>query len=131
MRKIILDIEDNHFAPFEALAQAKNVDPLEIIAKHLKQTASILGQVSNLTADALEAKIQKDLAALNSEQFAALTVQTLDGDSSLALQRAGSTLEQRRAARLAILQGDGPLWEGEEGKPKDGLLYERELRAEW
>ena len=131
MRKIILDIEDNHFAAFEALAQAKNVDPLEIISKHLKQTASILGQVTNLPADALEAKIQKDLAALNSEQFAALTVQTQDGDSSLALRRAGSTLEQRRAARLAILQGDGPLWKGEEGKPKDGLLYERELRAEW
>ena len=43
----------------------------------------------------------------------------------------GDTLEARRAKRLAILQGDGPLWTGEPGKPKDGLLYEQELRAEW
>lgn len=43
----------------------------------------------------------------------------------------GETLEERRAKRFAILQGDGPLWIGEPGKPKDGLVYEQELRAEW
>lgn len=131
MRKIILDIEDSDFAAFEALAQAKNVDALEIIAKHIRQTASILEQVTNLMTDALEAKIQKDFAELNLKQIAALTVETHGGDPFLELRRVESTLEQRRAARLAILQGDGPLWSGEEGKPKDGLLYEKELRAEW
>jgi hypothetical protein len=130
MRKIILEIEDNHFAAFEAVAHAKNVDPLEIIAKHLRQTAGIIGQVTHLSADALATKIQ-DLAALSLDQLAVLAVSTHFDNPALTPEPFESTLEQRRARRLAILQGGSPLWKGEEGKPKDGLLYEKELRAEW
>jgi hypothetical protein len=47
------------------------------------------------------------------------------------LDFSGMTYEQRCAARLAVLQGSFGIWKGEPGKPKDGLFYEQELRAEW
>lgn len=130
MRKITLDIEDSHFAAFEAMARVKNVDPLEIIATQLKQTASILEQVRLLTADSLETRISREFAALNFLNLAAWADRTDFNQRALG-EAPTNTLEGRRAARLAILQQGGPLWEGEPGKPKDGLVYEQELRAEW
>lgn len=130
MRKITLDIEDSHFAAFEAMARVKNVDPLEIITTQLKQTASILEQVRLLTTDGLETRISRELAALNFLNLAAWADRRDFNQGALG-EAPTSTLEERRAARLAILQQGGPLWEGEPGKPKDGLVYEQELRAEW
>lgn len=131
MRKITLNIEDSHFATFEAMARVKNIDPLEMIARHIKQTAGFMALASNLVADSLEDRIQRELAALNFLDLAA-TVARKDFDIA-PLQPAPleGTLEERRAARLAVLEQGGPLWEGEPEKPKDGLIYEQELRAEW
>jgi hypothetical protein len=39
--------------------------------------------------------------------------------------------EDRRQTRLAILMRSSGLWAGEPNKPKDGLAYQEELRAEW
>jgi hypothetical protein len=39
--------------------------------------------------------------------------------------------EQRRQARLAILMRSNGIFSGESNKPKDGLVYQQELRAEW
>lgn len=131
MRKITLTIEDSHFAAFEEVARVKNVDPLEMIAKHITQTATIMKLARDLVADGLEDRIQGELAALN---FLNLAVTATRKDFDVApLQPAQleGTLEERRAARLAMLEQGGPLWEGEPGKPRDGLIYEQELRAEW
>ena len=40
-------------------------------------------------------------------------------------------LAARRAARKAALMGSQGIWEGEPGKPKDGVKYQEEMRAEW
>ena len=130
MRKITLDIEDRHFAVFEQIARAKNVDALEIISRQIKQTAGLLEQVRLLTTDSLENRISKELAALGFLDLAAWAGKTDLKQATLA-EAQTNTLEERRAARLAILLHGGPLWAGEEGKPKDGLVYEQELRAEW
>ena len=133
MRKITLDIEDSHFAAFEAMARVKNVDPLEIINTQLKQTARLLEMVKQAT-DVLEQssadKILREISAWNSLTAWATRTDHLDAALSKLLPIEG-TLEERRAARLAILNQGGPLWAGEEGKPKDGLVYEQQLRAEW
>lgn len=119
MRRIIVDVDERDIVAYEALARAKKVDLVEIISAQIKLTAELLSKAGDLAADALAGQILKELAAL---RF----------DESMKTAPAESTLEQRRAARRAILRGDGtPLWKGEEGKPKDGLIYERELRAEW
>ena len=121
MRRIIVEVDERDIVAYEALARAKKVDLVEIISAQIKLTAELLNKAGTLAtealvAEALAGQIQKDLAALSFDETAP----------------AESTLEQRRAARRAILRGDGtPLWKGEEGKPKDGLIYERELRAEW
>jgi hypothetical protein len=39
--------------------------------------------------------------------------------------------EQRRQARFAILMRSHGIFAGDEDKPKDGLVYQNELRAEW
>ena len=39
--------------------------------------------------------------------------------------------EQRRLARLAILMRSNGIFAGDPNKPKDGLAYQKELRAEW
>lgn len=131
MRKITLNIEDSHFAAFEAMARVKNVDPLEMITKHITQTAGIMELARNLVADSLEDRIQRELAALNFLNLAA-TLSRKDFDiAPLHPAPLEGTLEERRAARLAVLEQGGPLWDGEPEKPKDGLVYERELRAEW
>jgi hypothetical protein len=124
MRRIIVDVDERDIVAYEALARAKKVDLAEIISAQIKLTAELLHKAGNLAAEALATEalagqIQRDLAALSFDE----------PENTAAAQ---STLEQRRAARRAILRGDGtPLWEGEEGKPKDGLIYQRELRAEW
>lgn len=124
MRRIIVDVDERDIVVYEALARAKKVDLVEIISAQIKLTAEMLNKAGTLAAEALAAEamagqIQKDLAVLSF-------------DEPKKTAPAESTLEQRRAARRAILRGDGtPLWKGEEGKPKDGLIYERELRAEW
>lgn len=42
-----------------------------------------------------------------------------------------AALVARRAARRAALKGSQGIWEGEPGKPKDGVKYQEEMRAEW
>jgi hypothetical protein len=133
MRKITLDIEDSHFAAFEEMARMKNVDPLEMINTQLKQTARLLELVKQTTGvlgQSSADRIFRELSALNSLTAWA----TRTDDLNVALSKPAPIeppLEERRAARLAILQQGGPLWAGEEGKPKDGLVYEQQLRAEW
>lgn len=39
--------------------------------------------------------------------------------------------EQRRQARLAILMRSHGIFDGDKDKLKDGLVYQKELRAEW
>lgn len=39
--------------------------------------------------------------------------------------------EERRRARLAVLMRSSGIFKGDPGKPKDGLIYQNELRAEW
>ena len=39
--------------------------------------------------------------------------------------------EQRRQARLAILMRSHGIFDGDKDKPKDGLVYQKKLRAEW
>jgi hypothetical protein len=38
--------------------------------------------------------------------------------------------EDRRQARLVILMRSSGIWSGEPNKPRDGLAYQEELRAE-
>jgi hypothetical protein len=133
MRKITLDIEDSHFAAFEALARAQNADPLEIISTQLKQAASLLEMVKKAPGvweHSSTDNMLKEISALN--YLTAWATQTERLDVALSnLPVTEGNLEERRAARLAILKQGGPLWAGEEGKPKDGLFYEQQLRAEW
>jgi hypothetical protein len=133
MRKITLDIEDSHFAAFEAIARVQNVDPLEIMNTQLKQTARLfemLNQATGMLEQSSADKILRDISALNSLTAWATRTNQLDVALSK-LPPIEGNLEERRAARLAILKQGGPLWAGEEGKPKDGLVYEQQLRAEW
>ena len=135
MRKITLDIEDSHFAAFEAMARAKDVDTLEIINTQLKQAANLLEMVKQATGvleleQSSADKILRDISALNALTAWATQTDHLDAALSTPPLIEG-TLEERRAARLALLKQGGPLWAGEEGKPKDGLVYEQQLRAEW
>lgn len=37
----------------------------------------------------------------------------------------------RRSARLAALAPSSGIWTGEPNKPKDGVAYQEEMRAEW
>ncbi len=37
----------------------------------------------------------------------------------------------RRHARLLALSASSGIWPGERDKPKDGLVYQEDLRAEW
>ncbi|MYM75560.1 hypothetical protein GTP55_22595 [Duganella sp. FT109W] len=39
--------------------------------------------------------------------------------------------EQRRQARFAILMRSHGMLAGDQSRPKDGLVYQNELRAEW
>lgn len=39
--------------------------------------------------------------------------------------------ENRRQARLAILMRSSGIWAGEPNKPRNGIAYQEELRAEW
>ncbi len=44
---------------------------------------------------------------------------------------ADQSLEQRRQVRFAILMRSHGIFAGDSNKPKDGLVYQNELRAEW
>src|SRR5471032_1693286 len=39
--------------------------------------------------------------------------------------------ELRRQARLTILMRSNGIFAGDQNKPRDGLVYQKELRAEW
>ena len=152
MRKITVHIDDKDLAAFQAEARAGNTGPEDIIARKIKQSADLIRQVTRITSGIIEAqeKIQADLLNLNMLTDHAMMLDKVKNevatmermlnlgaawtftDATAPVQTATSdTLKERRAKRFAILQGDGPLWTGEPGKPKDGLVYEQELRAEW
>ncbi|NGZ83369.1 hypothetical protein [Duganella aceris] len=39
--------------------------------------------------------------------------------------------EARRQARLRALAPSSGIWDGDPDKPKDGVAYQEEMRAEW
>ena len=44
---------------------------------------------------------------------------------------AENALRARQQARLDALMPSCGIWPGEAGTPRDGLLYEQKMRAEW
>jgi len=47
------------------------------------------------------------------------------------VEAAENALRARQQTRLNALMPSRGIWAGDTGTPKDGLLYEQKLRAEW
>lgn len=60
-----------------------------------------------------------------------LKTEALKASQDVAPLSSDEAQEQRRQARLAILMRSHGIFAGDQDKPKDGLAYQRELRAEW
>ena len=109
MTRITLDIDinDTELARLQAAAQAGQADPSDILYAVVKQGLRRMGQGG---------------AKYGVEDNARPTAK---------LDLSGLTLAERRAKRFALLQNSSGIWAGEPGKPRDGLMYQQELRAEW
>ncbi|KQQ39957.1 hypothetical protein ASF61_03855 [Duganella sp. Leaf126] len=102
-----IDIDDTELAHLRAAAQESKTDPSNILSAVVKQ--GLQQMRSSQSTYAVE-------------------------DNTLPVSRldlTGLTLEERRARRFAILQNSSGIWSGEPGMPRDGLVYQQALRAEW
>jgi len=109
MTRITLDIDinDAELAGLRAAAQAGQADPSDILYAVVKQG------LRRMAPGASEYSVEDN------------------GKPVIKLDLSGLSLAERRAKRFALLQNSSGIWEGEPGKPRDGLLYQQELRAEW
>lgn len=105
MRRVIVKLDDKEMAGIEAVARARQVDPATLLKiEALKLADSIKPAASAAPAD-------------------------LPIDSNVSADKAAK--EQRRLERLALLMRSNGIFAGDPDKPKDGLAYQKELRAEW
>lgn len=143
----------------EALARARRVDPAEVLKSEALKIATssvvVIGRYSS--GIGAQRKTQADFAVTEAElkQFLKLNVRggaafrlqsklakmnamiTYGGAARMQrqteiVQAAEDTAkEERRKQRLAILMRSNGIFAGDPGKPKDGVAYQNELRAEW
>jgi|GEM_PF-4955292 len=105
MRRVTVKLDDKEMAQIETVARARQVDPAAL-----------------LKAEAL--KIARSIQP--AAEAAAVGPQIIPRDPI-----EDATTEQRRQARLAVLMRSNGIFAGEPNTPKDGLIYQRALRAEW
>lgn len=101
MQKVIVELNDEDMARIEEVARSRKVDAANV-----------------LKVEALRAAAKYRVANDNAPEAPVAA-------------EASTTAEQRRQARLAVLMRSHGIFAGEPGKPKDGLIYQNELRAEW
>ena len=77
--------------------------------------------------------IARQLRVEPAEVLKAAAMHVLMTSGRLAMDKADTeeAKAQRREARLAIMMRSSGIFEGDRDKPKDGLIYQKELRAEW
>jgi hypothetical protein len=107
MRQITVELEDGQMASLEAEARIKSLEPSILLA--LKMKAVLNAQLCGLD---------------DSEQIPVDDIGSGNGNGK-------DDAAARRAARLAILERSCGIWQGEPGKPKDGVYYQEEMRSEW
>ena len=103
MRKVIVELNDEDMASIEEVARSRKVDAASVLKVEALRAAAKYRVASNSVSDA----------------------------PASASAEASTTPEQRRQARLAVLMRSHGILADEPGKPKDGLIYQNELRAEW
>lgn len=102
-----IDINDTELERLQATAQAGHAQPSDILYAVVRQGLRRMG-----------AGVMKYSVEDNTNPVSRLDL-------------SGLSLAERRAKRFALLQGSSGIWAGEPGKPRDGLVYQQELRAEW
>ncbi|NRR33172.1 hypothetical protein HSX11_23655 [Oxalobacteraceae bacterium] len=106
MRQLTLELDDQDMARLEAEARVRRIDPI-LLAK-----AELLKMLETFNAvDAIHAAVTEAIGVVRDDSPEAK--------------------EDRRRARLAALMPSNGIWAGEPNKPKDGVVYQEEMRAEW
>lgn len=105
MRQLTVELNDDEMSQLEAAARAQNLTPSDMIKAEVLKALTPVGTIGP-------------------SDGAAVTIVKTPSTDDLAR-------EDRRQARLAILMRSNGIWAGEPNKPKDGLVYQKELRAEW
>jgi membrane-associated protease RseP (regulator of RpoE activity) len=110
MRQVIVELDDKEMATLEAVARARRVAPAEVLK--VEAIRGLRQVVTDIMADnvAIEGLVHM------------ISTNDVTPDEAK---------EQRRQARLAVLMRSNGIFAGDKDKPKDGLVYQKELRAEW
>jgi hypothetical protein len=103
MQRVTVELADEEMALLEAVARARHVQPADV-----------------LKAEALKLSAPTDILPGGAVHKVALSISPEN-----------EAREQRRQARLTILMRSNGIFSGKQDKPKDGLVYQKELRAEW
>lgn len=161
MRQITVQLEDHEMVRLEAVARARHIEPAEVLKSEALKiaTGSVVKVVKGRYSSGIGAqrKMQADFSVTEAElkQFLKLSLRggaafrlqgklakmnamiTYGGAARMQRQTEimqateDTAKEERRKRRLAILMRSNGIFAGDPGKPKDGLVYQKELRAEW
>ncbi|MNR49533.1 hypothetical protein D3C85_1689240 [compost metagenome] len=104
MREAIVKLSDREMAKLEAVARERRVGPDELL-----KNEAIKAIATTRSAAHVRAAPQEIASVLSQDEAKA----------------------QRRQARLTILMRSNGIFSGDKDKPKDGLVYQKALRAEW
>ncbi len=123
MPKITLQLDDSDMAELEALALGKDVSAEKILVEAVKAqlVRGLRGKRSRSQA-ATGAADNALAETSNPNRTATGAISGVDESGDLA---------SRQAARRAALLPAFGMWADDETKPKDGVAYQKAIRAEW
>lgn len=123
MPKITVELDDSDMAELDAEARAKRVSPEKIITRAIKDQFSPGGRAKRVRATGMTSGAAHEVA-----EGDRLREKTAEGASD---PTAAGSLASRQAARRAALLPAFGMWAEDDSKPKDGVAYQKAVRAEW
>lgn len=123
MPKITVELDDSDMAGLDAEARAKRVSPEKIIARTIKEQFTPSGRDKRTRAGVKVGGPAKEQA--NADHAPEAVIEDARDIARL------DSLASRQAARRAALLPTFGMWADDDTKPKDGVAYQKAMRAEW
>ena len=123
MPKITVELDDSDMAELDAQARGKHVSAEKILVEAVKAQL----------VRGLRGKRSRSKAAIGAAENASAETsnpnRTVNG-SITGIAEHGDLASRQAARRAALLPAFG-MWADDDTKPKDGVAYQKAIRAEW
>lgn len=139
MAQLTLELDEKEMLLLRLAARARRIDPgrmtrlqlLQVLTTPAQPPAKMKLGRSGGRSKALNKAIQAGVVKRTVIRLALQRQAVVAAAAAAAINEEAAQTDPTRAKRFAAIMSVHGIWQADPGKPRDGVDYQREMRAEW